>query len=96
MSIKQKLINERAFVDCICRKYYNDLTQEDVDYIVEKYSWVAAKHLNQHPLLTQEDVDLIVKEEPCAAAKYLSHKLPEKNIGYIANNHPQYLKAIFR
>ena len=71
-------------------KFYKDYTPREIDLLVEKDPYAAAKHFKDHPLLNKEHVDAIVQNDPAAAAEHL-HKHPlfnENHIDNIIENHP--------
>lgn len=67
-SIKQRLIDKEILFYDVHRKHYNELTEEDIDYIVELRPWYAAEYLNQHPFFTQKHDDYIKTSHPWSDA----------------------------
>ena len=69
---------------------YDDLTIEDIDYIVEKDPCTAAEHLNGHPLFNQQHIDTIVARKPLAAIGNLNRHpfFNQQHIDYIVEKVP--------
>jgi hypothetical protein len=76
-------------------KDYNDLTAEEVDFIVENDPWHAAEYLNNHPLINIQHIGYIVEKAPLCAVEYLNHRLSEENLEYLAFKHPDVYEGLF-
>jgi hypothetical protein len=72
------------------KKEYDDLTIEDIDYLMEKEPWDTVRFLFAHPLLNQQHVDIIVKVDPWNATEYLNQHpfFNQQHIDYIIEKVP--------
>lgn len=101
-SIKQRLIDKDVTIHTICiRVNPLQLTQEDVDYIIDQLSLSKVahdflKHLLENFNLNDEHIHKLLKHNYLDIVFYFPYKLSHIHIIWLAENYPKYLKEIFR
>jgi hypothetical protein len=76
-------------------KEYEDLTAQDIDYIVMKYHVYGVQYVCDHSLFNQQHVDCVVKGIPWLAVIHLKHRLSDENLEYLAVNYPNNYEELF-
>lgn len=95
-NIRQQLFDGDINTYGVFKNHYNNITEEDMDYIVKNDYWRSAEYFNNHPFFTQKHVDCVLDKDIWVAVEFLSHRLSEENINYISQKRPDLLKGIFK